>query len=128
MQEKVSCMGFSMRLEISVPRDNWFGGNSAEPRYPPNTVIPRDGNFDLHLKPMKDTYIAPVTIIIPTEKANYYDENRLSAIHRIFLHDLLPLIRDVVNDRSRVCLATNAWIWRYDVKSTKAHVHTVKGR
>ena len=30
--------------------------SSAEPRYPPNTVIPRDGNFDTHLKPMKDTY------------------------------------------------------------------------
>ena len=23
---------------------------------PANTVIPRDGNFDSHLKPMKDTY------------------------------------------------------------------------
>ena len=57
MQEKVSFMGFSVRIEMSAPRDNCFGGNSAEPRYPPNTVIPRDGNFDSHLKPMKDTYI-----------------------------------------------------------------------
>ena len=56
MQEKVSLMFFSGRIEISVPRDNCFGGNSAEPRYQPNTVIPRDGNFDTHLKPMKDTY------------------------------------------------------------------------
>ena len=57
MQEKVSLMCFSVLMEISAPRDNCFGGNSAEPRYPPNTVIPRDGNFDTHLKPMKDTYI-----------------------------------------------------------------------
>ena len=57
MQEKVSFMGFSVCMKISVPRDNFFCGNSAEPRYPPNTVIPRDGNFDSHLKPMKDTYI-----------------------------------------------------------------------
>ena len=32
MQEKVSFMFFSVRMEISVPRDNCFGGNSAEPR------------------------------------------------------------------------------------------------
>ena len=57
MQEKVSFMGFSARIEMSAPLDNRFGWNSAEPRYPPNTVIPRDGNFDLHLKPMKDSYI-----------------------------------------------------------------------
>ena len=56
MQEKVTLMGFSVRMEISLPRDKCFGGNSAQPRYPPNTVIPRDGNFDTHLKPMKDTY------------------------------------------------------------------------
>ena len=58
MQEKVSFMGISVRMEMSAPRDNCFGGNSAEPRYPPNTVIPRDGNFDSHLKPMKDTFRA----------------------------------------------------------------------
>ena len=56
MQEKVSLMSFSERMEISAPRENYFGGNSAQPRYPPNTVIPCDGNFDTHLKPMKDTY------------------------------------------------------------------------
>ena len=56
MQEKVSYMGFSLRMEISVPRDNCFVGNSTEPRYPPNTVIPREGNFDSHLKHMKDIY------------------------------------------------------------------------
>ena len=56
MQEKVSFMGFSVRIDISVPWDNCGGGNSADPRYPPNTVIPRDGNVDSHLKPMKDTY------------------------------------------------------------------------
>ena len=32
MQEKVSSMGFSVRMEMSAPRDNCFGGNSAEPR------------------------------------------------------------------------------------------------
>ena len=56
MQENGSFMSFSVRMEMSVPRDNCFGGNSAEHRYPPNTVIPRDGNFDSHLKPLKDTY------------------------------------------------------------------------
>ena len=56
MQEKVSSMGFSVRMDISVPWNNCFGGNSAEPRYPPNTVIPCDENFDSHLKPIKDTY------------------------------------------------------------------------
>ena len=57
MQDKVYFMGFSVRMEISVPLENCFGGKSAEPRYPPNTVIPRDGNFDSHLKPMKDRYL-----------------------------------------------------------------------
>ena len=56
MQEKVSFMGFSVQMQISIPWDNCFGGNSAEPCYPPNIVIPRDGNFDLHLKLMKYTY------------------------------------------------------------------------
>ena len=56
MQEKLSFVGFSVKMEMFVPRDNCFGGNSAEARYPPNTVILRDGNFDSHLKPMKDTY------------------------------------------------------------------------
>ena len=56
MQEKVSFMFFSVRMGMSAPQDNCFGGNSAEPCHTPNTVIPRDGNFDLHLKPMKDTY------------------------------------------------------------------------
>ena len=41
---------------IPVHRDTCFGGNSAKPSYPPNTVIPRDGNFDSHIKPMKYTY------------------------------------------------------------------------
>ena len=52
MQEKVSFMGFLVQMETFVPRDNCFGGNSAEPRYPPNTIIPRDGNFDSNLKPI----------------------------------------------------------------------------
>ena len=56
MQEKVSFMFFSVHMEMSAPWDNCFGRKSVEPRYPPNTVIPRDGNFDSHLKPMKDTY------------------------------------------------------------------------
>ena len=56
MQEKVSFIGFSVCMEMSAPRNNCFGGNSAEPRCPPNTVMPRDGNLDWHLKPMKDTY------------------------------------------------------------------------
>jgi hypothetical protein len=56
MQEKVSFMFFSVRMGMSAPQDNCFGGNSAEPCHTPNTVIPRDGNFDSHLKPMKDTY------------------------------------------------------------------------
>ena len=43
-------------MEISVPRDNCFGGNSAEPQYPPNTDIPRDGNFDSQFKHIKGTY------------------------------------------------------------------------
>ena len=47
---------FRVHMDISVPWDNCFGGNSAEPRYPPNTAIPRDGNVDSHLKPMKDNY------------------------------------------------------------------------
>ena len=29
MQEKISFMGFSVRMEISVSRDNCFGGNSG---------------------------------------------------------------------------------------------------
>ena len=55
------CRYFQPRLqmEISVPRDNCFGGNSAEPHCPPNTDIPRDGNFESHFKPMKDTYNHP---------------------------------------------------------------------
>ena len=57
MQEKVSFIDFSTRIEMSAPLDNYFGGNSTEPRYPQNTVIPRDGNFDSHIKPMKNTYI-----------------------------------------------------------------------
>ena len=44
MQEKVSFMGFSVQIEISVPH------------------IPPNGNFDLHLKPMKDTYGLPLPI------------------------------------------------------------------
>ena len=55
MQENVSFKSFSGQMEISIPRDNCFGGNSAEPRYPPNTVIHRDG-FDSFLKPLKYTY------------------------------------------------------------------------
>ena len=38
---------------MSAPRDNCFGRNSSEPRYPPNTVFPRDWNFDSQLKRMK---------------------------------------------------------------------------
>ena len=48
-----------LQIEISVPRDNCFGGNSAEPHCPPNTDIPRDGNLESHFKPMKDTYNHP---------------------------------------------------------------------
>ena len=55
MQELVSFMGFPVQMKMSVPRDNQLGKNLAEPRYPPNTVIPRDGNIDSHLKLMKDT-------------------------------------------------------------------------
>ena len=51
MLEKVSIMCFSVQIKISVPRDNCFGGNSAEPCHPANTVIPCDRNFCLHLKP-----------------------------------------------------------------------------
>ena len=51
---------------------------------------------------------ARVTITVPTEKAYCYDENRLSASRRIFLHDLRPLICNVVNDKSRFCLVTYA--------------------
>ena len=68
MQEKVSYIGFSVQMEISVTLDNCLSGNSTEPRYPPNTVIPRDGNFDSHLKPMKDTYIL-VDFIVSFEKS-----------------------------------------------------------
>ena len=75
MQEKVSFMVFSVRMEMSAPRDNCFGGNSAEPRYPPNTVIPRDGNFDSHLKPMKDTYILAYRTGFPRV---YLDKEMLS--------------------------------------------------
>ena len=56
MQEKESLMSCSVYMEISTPRDNCFSRNSTEPRFLPSTVIPRDGNFDSHLKPMKDTY------------------------------------------------------------------------
>ena len=57
MQGHVSFIIFSVRMDISVPCDNCFGGNSAESRYPPNTVILQDGNNESHLKPMKYTYI-----------------------------------------------------------------------
>ena len=50
-------MEISLRMEISVPRENSFGGNSAEPRYRLAQFIPGDENFDLHLKHMKATYI-----------------------------------------------------------------------
>ena len=33
-------MGVSVQLEIYFPRDNCYSGNSTEPRYSPNTVIP----------------------------------------------------------------------------------------
>ena len=52
----LSCF-FSVHMDISIPWDKCFGGNSAEPRNPPNTVIPEDRNVDSHLKPMKDTSI-----------------------------------------------------------------------
>ena len=45
---------FLVHMEISVPRDNCFGRNSAKPCCPP--VIPRDRNFDSHLKPIKYIY------------------------------------------------------------------------
>lgn len=45
MQEKVSFMGFSVPMDVSVPWDKCFGGNSAEPLYPPNTVILCDRNL-----------------------------------------------------------------------------------
>ena len=45
---------------MSVDNLNYsFGRNSTEPRYPQNTVFPREGNFDSHLKPIKDTYCPP---------------------------------------------------------------------
>ena len=69
----------------------------------------RKNNFLNKLVFSINNYIfARVTNIVPTEKEYCYNENRLSASHRIFLHGLRPLIRDVVNDRSRVCLVTNA--------------------
>ena len=65
------------------------------------------------------------TIGVRIGKIYCYDENHISANHQIFLYDLLPLIRDVVMDSSRVWLDTSAWIWRYDVKFTKVHVRAV---
>ena len=56
MHENVPFISFSRQMEMSVPRVNCFGGSSAEPRYPLNTVIHRDGYFDSYLKPLKDTY------------------------------------------------------------------------
>ena len=53
---KSTFMGISVRVEMAVPRDNCFCGNSAESCYPPHTVILRDGNFDSHLKSTKGTY------------------------------------------------------------------------
>ena len=49
MQEKVSLMGFSVRMEISA---------TLYPLITRQTQLslPRDGNFDSHLKSMKDTY------------------------------------------------------------------------
>ena len=54
MQENISFMGFSVRVEMSVLLENCICGNHTDPRYPPNTIIPRNVNINLHLKPIND--------------------------------------------------------------------------
>ena len=49
MQENVSFMFFLVHMEISVRREDCFTSLPVKHSY-------RDGNFDSHLKPMKDTY------------------------------------------------------------------------
>ena len=57
MQEKVFYMCFfSVRMDISVPRDNCFAGTRQSVVFRQTHFFLVDGNFDSHLKPMKDTY------------------------------------------------------------------------
>ena len=56
MQEKVSFMVFLGANGNFRPSGKLFWRELGRASYPPNTVIPRAGNFYSHLKPMKDTY------------------------------------------------------------------------
>ena len=46
--------GFEVRIKIPVSRDNWRATRLR--RVPAKTVIPRDRNFHVHQKIMKDTF------------------------------------------------------------------------
>jgi hypothetical protein len=63
MQENVSCMGFSIKIEKSVTSGELFWRELGRASFPQKQFTRGDKFFNLHLTPMQDTYNIRLNIV-----------------------------------------------------------------